>query len=142
MRAELTGRRGACTEKLTLKRRSGKVVDVRERLELGFSRGGGVAVETLDCDEKVGFEGTPSGSTDPRAAAEAMLAALSTTETMIFILKHEAAVGARQFVSLTACLWEKIRQRWTPFQLEILTGHLSLASGSTFLWCLYSRVDS
>ena len=87
MRAELTGRRGAPMENLTLKRPSGKLEDGRERFELDSSRRDGVRVETLDCDEEVGCERRPSGSADPRTAAEAMVAALNINDMMIFILK-------------------------------------------------------
>ena len=100
IRAELIGRRGAVTKKFTLKRRSGKIVDTREIFELGFPRRNGVAVETLDCDMKVGFERSPSGNTGARTADVVMLAALSITEMVVFIFKLEAAVEARQFYFL------------------------------------------
>lgn len=94
MRAELIGRRDAPTERFTLKRRSGKGVEERERLELGSRRRDGVRVETLDCDEKVEFERRPSGSAGPRTADEAMLAALSINEMIILMVKLEDDLGA------------------------------------------------
>ena len=74
-------------EKVTWKRRSGKLEDGRERFKLDSLRRDGVRVETLGCDENVGCERSPRGSAGSRTAAEAMLAAVSITDMMIFIFK-------------------------------------------------------
>ena len=111
MRVELTGRRGAPMENFTLKE------DGREIFELDSSRRDGVRVETLDCDEKVGFERRPSGSAGPKTAAEAMVAALNIIDMMIFIFKLGDDLGALRMFSLTACLWwdTKAALAGTPF---------------------------
>ncbi len=86
---------------LTLKRVSGKVENGRERFDLGASDE--IRVETLDGDERVGFETRSSGSAGDRTAANAIVVVVSMEGKMNFIITFDGNLGAFQFPPLS--LW-------------------------------------
>ena len=117
MRVELIGRRGAPTAKLIVKRLSGKFEKDREIFELGSSSREDARVGTLDCDEKVGFGRTPSGSAGTRTAAEAVVTEVSTVSKTIFNVIYDEDLRRLWFFSLMAYLWWDTRQRLTDIPI-------------------------